>query len=72
MPITKTQQKQLDFLLGVEPFETLTHQPSLDASCKDCMTGGTFKSSDGARCFVLSHAGHRTWVKNLGWTRPKI
>jgi hypothetical protein len=64
--LTKTQEKQIDFLNKME----LTHwsERSLSAvvhhyaSCKDCGEYLTLGSAEGCRCFVLNHAGHRTWI----------
>lgn len=61
--ITKTQQKQIDYLRSREPYETLTRQPVYWVSCKECDEGKEFKSADGARTFILIHKGHTTWVQ---------
>ncbi len=68
--ITKTQQKQLDFLERLEPYESIGKLSKFLADCRTCKLGKEFSSCDGTRAFINNHRGHKTWIKYLGKVNP--
>ena len=64
--LTEVQQRQVEYLLSLEPYENLTRPFIFDVYCRDCKEGKEFRSVQGAISFIHCHAGHRTWVRNLG------
>ena len=70
--LTEKQQTQLAIMRRWEAGESLTNQPVIQVTCHTCKESKEFRSVDGARSFVLNHAGHYTWVDRLRNERPSL
>lgn len=68
--IAEMQEKQLAFLQKQEPYEDWGSMNTFDCQCKTCNEGGVMHSCEGARCFILNHWGHYTWITNMGKVNP--
>jgi len=66
---TSSQQKQLNFLSNMEPYESLTSLPTYWVECKTCKGSKEFHSVEGARSFIMNHKGHNTWLQYGGKTK---
>lgn len=61
--LTKTQERQLEFLDSLEPYESFTKSWEFHCNCYTCKESKVFRSVEGARCFIYNHRGHKTWVQ---------
>lgn len=61
--MTPAQEKQLEFLRSLEPYESLTSLWEFHCSCRTCNEHKVFRSVEGVRCFIYNHEGHKTWVQ---------
>ena len=66
MELTKTQNKQLNFLSGYQGLESLSKLNLWDCYCFTCKEGIQVHAACSCIDFVNMHKGHRTWIKLLG------
>jgi hypothetical protein len=67
--LTKTQERQIDFLRKCESREELDPQPTYEITCNTCKADITCHAACTGIDFIRKHSGHSTWVQNLGKTR---
>ena len=65
MELTKTQEKQVEFLRSCEGFESLSKRQEYHVSCKDCDESQMFFCALSCIEFIYRHKGHYTWVTKL-------
>jgi len=70
--LTKTQEKQLNWLRKCEPYEELDPQPSYEITCNTCKAKVKCHAAITGIEFIQKHRGHATWVDFLGKTRQQI